>query len=203
MANYKVIDADQLDRDMTGVADTIRTKGGTTDPLAWPEGYKTAIELIETGASLPSLSDPGTSEDLRVGKQLIDQDGNVVTGTALVAGGGFIFPDGAFAPVRTFTDGKQYALVSIVNGVRRFLNTTAFNDWTLNATELSISENEEDYVIFNTTPSLFTAVASESGFILQNGSNYLRGNADEYSTSLHVDGTSMVWTIDTSAAAGR
>lgn len=202
MAEYKVIDAEQLEADLTSVADTIRAKGGTSEPLAWPEGYKAAIQDIETGSALPSLSDPGTAEDLRAGKQLIDQDGKIVTGTALVAGGGFIFPDGAFAPVQAFTDGKQYALVAVIDGVRRFINNAAYNDWTLNATQIGIAEDAGDYVLFDTAPTLFTAVASGNGFLLQNGSNYLRGNADEYSTSLHVDGTTMVWTVDTSATAG-
>ena len=49
MATYKVVDADQLNADMTRVADSIRTKGGTTDALVWPDGYKTAIEAIQTG----------------------------------------------------------------------------------------------------------------------------------------------------------
>lgn len=49
MATYKVIDAEQLDADMTSVADAIRTKGGTAVELEWPEGYKTAIAAIETG----------------------------------------------------------------------------------------------------------------------------------------------------------
>ena len=55
MATYKVVDAEQLNADMTSVADSIRTKGGTTDALAWPDGYKTAIEAIQTGGSAPSL----------------------------------------------------------------------------------------------------------------------------------------------------
>ena len=55
MATYKVVDAEQLNADMTSVADSIRTKGGTTDALAWPDGYKTAIEAIQTGGGTPSL----------------------------------------------------------------------------------------------------------------------------------------------------
>ena len=54
MATYKVVDADQLNADMTSVADSIRTKGGTTEALAWPDGYKTAIDSIPAG-STPSL----------------------------------------------------------------------------------------------------------------------------------------------------
>lgn len=200
MATYKVVDADQLDADMTGLADTIRTKGGTSADLAWPEGYKAAVQAIETGKALPTLSDPGTAEDLRAGKQLIDQEGKIVTGTALVAGGG-VYPDGAFAPVKSFTAGKQYALVAVIDGVRRYINNTAYNDWTLNATEIAIAEDAGDYVLFDTTPALFTAVASGNGFLLQNGSNYLYGVFDG-GTALRIGTTQMVWLVDESATAG-
>lgn len=84
MATYKTVNADQLDADMTALANTIRTKGGTSGKLAWPSGYQAAVEAIETGRALPSLSNPGKAEDLRVGKELIDQDGNIVTGTLVV-----------------------------------------------------------------------------------------------------------------------
>lgn len=50
MADYKVVNATQLDADMASVADTIRTKGGTTEELAWPEGFKSAIEGIKGAA---------------------------------------------------------------------------------------------------------------------------------------------------------
>ena len=49
MAFDKVIDSAQLEADLTTVADAIRTKGETTEPLAFPYGYKSAIESIEVG----------------------------------------------------------------------------------------------------------------------------------------------------------
>ena len=55
MATYKVVDAEQLNADMSSVADSIRTKGGTTDALAWPDGYKTAIDSIPAGGGAPNL----------------------------------------------------------------------------------------------------------------------------------------------------
>lgn len=200
MAEYKVIDTEQLEADLISVADTIRAKGGTTDQMEWPEGYKAAVQAIETGKALPSLSNPGAAEDLRAGKQLIDQEGNIVTGTALVAGGG-VYPDGAFAPVKSFTAGKQYALVAVIDGVRRYIDTTAYNDWTLNATQIGIAEDAGDYVLFDKTPALFTAVASGNGFLLQNGSNYLYGVFDG-GTALRIGTTQTVWLVDESATAG-
>lgn len=53
MAEYAVVNKTQLDADMTSVADTIRTKGGTTEQLAWPDGYNAAIEAIQTGGGAP------------------------------------------------------------------------------------------------------------------------------------------------------
>ena len=49
MALDKVVDSAALDAGMTAVADVIRAKAGTTEPLAWPDGFAAAISGIETG----------------------------------------------------------------------------------------------------------------------------------------------------------
>lgn len=49
MANYMLVDADQLDADMTAVADAIRAKGGTTEKLEWPAGY---VEAVSAGVTV-------------------------------------------------------------------------------------------------------------------------------------------------------
>lgn len=49
MPNYKIVDSDKLDSDLTIVADAIRAKGGTADALLFPDGMKTAIENIKAG----------------------------------------------------------------------------------------------------------------------------------------------------------
>ena len=49
MALDKVVDSAALDAGMTAVADAIRAKASTTDPLAWPDGFAAAISVIETG----------------------------------------------------------------------------------------------------------------------------------------------------------
>lgn len=49
MAIDKAIDSGVLDADLTTVAQAIREKGGTTQLLAFPGGFKSAIEAIETG----------------------------------------------------------------------------------------------------------------------------------------------------------
>lgn len=50
MADYKVVDAEQLDADLGTVADAIREQTGKTDEIAFPEGFKSApAELVEVG----------------------------------------------------------------------------------------------------------------------------------------------------------
>lgn len=88
---------------MTAIADPIRTLTGKTGKLgldamatnlgnavtevdaqaALIQQIKTALEGKAGGGGtvLPTLTNPGSASDLREGKQLIDADGNVVTGT--------------------------------------------------------------------------------------------------------------------------
>ena len=49
MALDKVVDSAALDAGMAAVADEIRAKAGTTEPLTWPDGFRAAISGIETG----------------------------------------------------------------------------------------------------------------------------------------------------------
>lgn len=49
MALDKLVDSSQLDSDLTSVANAIRTKGGTSAQLAFPQGFADAIAAIPTG----------------------------------------------------------------------------------------------------------------------------------------------------------
>lgn len=50
MALDKLVDSTQLDADLTSVADAIREKGGTSGSLAFPGGFVSAVEAIESGS---------------------------------------------------------------------------------------------------------------------------------------------------------
>lgn len=63
------------DIELTSVADAIRAKGGTSDPLVYPDGFVTAIENIQTGSG----TTPGTPGDIT----FYDYDGTIVTSWTL------------------------------------------------------------------------------------------------------------------------
>ena len=75
--NIKVL-ADR--QDIVAVADAIRVKTGKIDSLTLNQ-MATEIESIPTGIQLPTLTNPGSASDLLSGKELINQDGNKITGT--------------------------------------------------------------------------------------------------------------------------
>lgn len=51
MANYKVVDSDALDADLTSLSDTIRAKTGGTAKLSFPDGMKSAVSGIDTSTT--------------------------------------------------------------------------------------------------------------------------------------------------------
>ena len=61
--------------DLTKVASAIREKGGTSDPLVYPDGFVTAIQSIQTGGG----TTPGAPGDIT----FYDYDGTIVTSWTL------------------------------------------------------------------------------------------------------------------------
>ena len=61
--------------DLTKVASAIREKGGTSDPLVYPDGFVTAIQAIQTGGG----TKPGADGDIT----FYDYDGTIVTSWTL------------------------------------------------------------------------------------------------------------------------
>lgn len=74
---YKKID----EASITSVANAIRAKGGTSAALEFPDGFVTAIGNIKEGADLPILVNPGTADDVLLNKEVLNQGGELMTGT--------------------------------------------------------------------------------------------------------------------------
>ena len=112
-------------------------------------------------------------------------------------------PANTFQKVRAFTSGKEYILLFGYNGAYYYLSNEAFNDWTVLAKVTSEVTSTDAQITFTTVPALFTAMASGSGFTLNNGSNSITGTASSGGTSLKVNAEAgTVFTVDTSAMGG-
>lgn len=56
MADYKFVNADQLDSDLSSIANAIRKKGGTSASMSFPNGFSSAINAISTGVTVQRKS---------------------------------------------------------------------------------------------------------------------------------------------------
>ena len=74
MPNYKVVNADQLDADLTIVSDAIQAKAGTEGPFVFPDGFVSAISAIQTGGGGGGASPSAKWDDVT----FIDYDGAVL-----------------------------------------------------------------------------------------------------------------------------
>ena len=82
MADYKVVDAQQLDGDLTVLADAIRERAGSEGKMAFPHGIAQTVKSIPTGGvELPTLENPVTEAEVFLGKEYIDGNGQMATGS--------------------------------------------------------------------------------------------------------------------------
>lgn len=114
-----------------------------------------------------------------------------------------VYPPNTFQKVRALQSGMEYILLFGYNGSYYCFSNEAFNDWTVKAAAVPEVTSTDAQITFTTVPALFTAMASGSGFTLNNGSNSVTGTASSGGTSLRVNADAgTVFTVDTSAMGG-
>ena len=67
--------------DLTKVASAIREKGGTSDPLVYPDGFATAIQAIQTGTELQIIVSVTSGATVTATKGSLSVSGTSVNGT--------------------------------------------------------------------------------------------------------------------------
>ena len=132
MALDKVVDSAVLDAGMKSVADAIRAKAGTTDLLAWPDGFKAAVEGIQTGGGGGSTSDVAMKD-----VNFYDYDGTLVASYTLAEAQALTaLPDGPTHDGLTF-QGWNWSLEKI-HALTRPMNVGAMYITDDGATRLHI-----------------------------------------------------------------
>ena len=132
MALDKVVDSAVLDAGMKSVADAIRAKAGTTDLLAWPDGFKTAVDGIQTGGGGGTTSDV-VMKDVN----FYDYDGTLVASYTLAEAQALTaLPDGPTHDGLTF-QGWNWSLEKI-HALTRPMNVGAMYITNDGATRLHI-----------------------------------------------------------------
>lgn len=144
---------------LISVADTIRAKGGTTEPLTFPAGFKTAIESIQTGGEqatpVIAVSDSGlitaTAGDKSATKQLSTQSGKTITPgpteQIAVEAGKYVTGDVLVAAVENTGGGGSggpLVSISVVGGTDRSKDTVTVNVGT---PTVSVAYQDPDYVV--------------------------------------------------------
>ena len=92
------------DNSLASVADAIRSKGGTSDALVFPDGFVSAISAIQTGGS---VSEPTTISGINLHNKNTDIPNTYLEGAAVIAYNGWKTTD--FIPVE---EGKFYFVYS-------------------------------------------------------------------------------------------
>lgn len=165
---------------LKAIADAIRAKEGSSAPIA-ANDFPARIAAIETGTQLPTLTNPGTAKDLVVGKQLINSDGEIVTGTIQeYPTGNFVLSDGTInqgsmgdsTPIISIRATIPYDLLGR-QGKQGIVSTPATNFGNATAADVAAGKTftSEAGVKVSGTGQFFKILASE---ITGSGSNQIR-----------------------------
>ena len=112
--------------DLTLVADAIRTKGGTTELLTYPDGFVTAIQAIQTGTELQIIVTVTSGATVTATKGSLSVSGTSVNGTCTLT----VPEEGEWTVSATL--GGQTSNSNIVNVVSSYDTSLAFVSTILN-----------------------------------------------------------------------
>lgn len=116
--------------DLTKVAAAIREKGGTSDPLVYPDGFVTAIQAIQTGTELQIIVSVTSGATVTATK-----GSKVVSGTAINGTCTLTVPEAGTWSVKAThngqtSDAKSVSITGIYDVTLSFVSSTLNNnDW--------------------------------------------------------------------------
>ena len=172
--------------DLTLVADAIRTKGGTTDPLVYPDGFVTAIQAIQTGTEFQIIVSVTSGATVTATKGSLSVSGTSVNGTCTL-----VVPEAGTWSVTATLNGETSATmnVSVKDSYAltlNFLNDNfADNDWVSIIEACHSGSVPSTWVVGNSKTMTINGASYQIDIIGKNHDTYTAGGTAPLTFQLH------------------
>ena len=172
--------------DLTKVASAIREKGGTSDPLVYPDGFVTAIQAIQTGTELKIVVSVTSGAAVTATK-----GNNTVSGTSVNGVCTIIVPEAGTWSVKATRNGKTSDTKSVTFTDRyaltlSFLNDNfADNDWASIIAACHSGSVPSTWVVGNSKTMTINGASYQVDIIGKNHDTYTSGGKAPLTFQLH------------------
>ena len=174
------------DTDLKKVADAIRTKGGTSAALSYPDEYISAINAITTGAELKIVASVASGATVTATKGSTTVSGTSVNGTCTL-----VVPEAGTWSVKATLDGqtsdtKNVSVVDSYAVALSFLKDNfADNDWASIIDACHSGNVPDTWVAGNSKPMTIGGVDYQIDIIGKNHDTYANGGKAPLTFQLH------------------
>ena len=172
--------------DLTLVADAIRTKGGTTESLTYPDEFVTAIQAIQTGTKLQIIASVTSGAIVTATKGSLSVSGTSINGTCTL-----VVPEAGTWSVTATLNGETSNTmnVSVKDSYAltlNFLNDNfADNDWTSIIAACHSGNVPSTWVVGNSKTMTINGASYQVDIIGKNHDTYTAGGKAPLTFQLH------------------
>lgn len=172
--------------DLTSVANAIRTKGGTTAQLIYPDEFVTAIQAIQTGTELKIIVTVASGATVTATKGSLSVSGTSVNGTCTL-----IIPETGTWSVSATLDGqtsdtKTVSITGSYTVALSFLNDNfADNDWSDIIAACHSGSVPSTWVVGNSKTMTINGASYQIDIIGKNHDTYTAGGTAPLTFQLH------------------
>ena len=172
--------------DLTKVAAAIREKGGTSDPLVYPDGFVTAIQAIQTGTELQIIVSVTSGATVTATKGSLSVSGTSINGTCTL-----IVPEAGTWSVSAILDGQtsNTVSVSVKDSYALTLNflkdNFADNDWSAIIAACHSGSVPSTWVVGNSKTMTIGGGSYQVDIIGKNHDTYASGGKAPLTFQLH------------------
>ena len=172
--------------DLTSVANAIRTKGGTTELLTYPDEFVTAIQAIQTGTELQIIVTVTSGATVTATKGSLSVSGTSVNGTCTL-----VVPEAGTWSVTATLNGETSNTmnVSVKDSYAltlNFLNDNfADNDWTSIIAACHSGSVPSTWVVGNSKTMTINGTSYQVDIIGKNHDTYTAGGKAPLTFQLH------------------